>query len=57
MRDAAKDGPEAVRNVGVDLALEVGRALASEVAGFHIATPGGELEPALRILEGLELGG
>ena len=55
MRKAQEKGPEAALETGVALALEVARELGDAVQGFHIATPGGSVEPAVHVLAGLDL--
>lgn len=55
MRKANEEGAEAAREEGVKLALAVARELGDTVQGFHIATPHGDVEPALRVLEGLNI--
>lgn len=54
MRTAEEKGPEAAREAGVALALEVARELGDAVQGFHISTPGGSVEPAVQVLSGLD---
>jgi len=50
MRKAQESGPEAALEEGVVIALEMIEAVTPLVAGFHLSTPGGRTDVALRVL-------
>lgn len=54
MRLAHRRGSEAARDEGIALAQEVARSLASEVEGFHISTPGGDVSAAVSVMQAME---
>ncbi|MDT8341238.1 MAG: bifunctional homocysteine S-methyltransferase/methylenetetrahydrofolate reductase [Longimicrobiales bacterium] len=54
MRSAQARGSAAARDEGIALAREVARSLAEEVEGFHVSTPGGDVEAALQVIGSLE---
>lgn len=50
MRAAEASGPEAAANEGVAIALEMIEAVRGRVAGYHLGTPSGRVDLALRVL-------
>jgi len=54
MREAQGNGPEAEAEEGIAIAREVLSEVRHRVRGVHLNTPGGDVERALRVFEGLD---
>jgi hypothetical protein len=53
MRRAEARGPAAARQEGAALAREVLQAVRARVQGVHLSAPGGDVESALAVLDGV----
>ena len=56
MREAQGNGPEGEAEEGIAIAREVLSEVRHRVRGVHLNTPGGDVERALRVFEGLDDG-
>jgi len=56
MSRAREEGPEREGEEGIDIAREILASVRQRVRGVHLNTPGGEVDRALKVFEGLSNG-